>query len=248
MNNYLKKIVVAVLAASLMIVPAIPANAMTKKQVNSQITKLQTQIKKDKSSYNSALKKDQDLRNTYTWINGTLYSTDEPYIVKVYNKETQTDIYYHFVSLENLDITQQNSGSAHYVTGYAKVSNKTFDFYGTKAIEAVAKEDPHSAQDKQTAIKKNQSRIKSFKNSKKESITLDPSYTIITGQSLTITPVFKYNTSDINKITWKSSNTKIVKISKNGNLLGIAPGTTTVSAKLSVTGKTYKTTVNVIAQ
>ena len=57
MNNYLKKIVVAVLAASLMIVPAIPANAMTKKQVNSQITKLQTQIKKDKSSYNSALKK-----------------------------------------------------------------------------------------------------------------------------------------------------------------------------------------------
>ena len=248
MNNFLKKTMAVVLVATIVLAPAVPANAMTRKQVNSEITKLQKQIKKDKSSYNVSLKKDQDMENSYLKIDGTLYSPDEPYIVQMHDFGKQTYSYYHFKTLDNLIITSKEDGGTKLVSGYAKVSDKTYIFYGTKAYEAEGKEKPHAAADKQASIDRNKKRIKSLKNSKNETISLESTYSVVVGQSLTLTPVFKYNTSDINKITWKSSNAKVVKVSKNGNLLGIAPGTATVSAKLSVTGKTYKTTVNVIAQ
>ena len=247
MNNFLKKTIAVVLAATIAIAPAVPANAMTKKQVNSEITKLQKQVKKDKSSYNKALKNDQDTLKTYTKVDGILYYPD-PYIVQIKNFYEHYDLYLHFQDATNLTVMQDTDGGTKRVTGYAVMTGKTMDFYGTKVNEAVAKVAPHSASDKQAAIHRNQARIKSLKNSKKDSISLNSTYTLAPGQSLTLEPVFKYNTSDINKITWKSSNAKVVKVSKNGNLLGIAPGTATVSAKLSVTGKTYKTTVNVIAQ
>lgn len=246
-NNFFKKTIVTVLAATLVLAPAVPANAMTKKQVNSEITSLQKKVKKSKSSYNKALKKDQDTLNSYLKVDGVRYYPD-PFIVQIKNYKDHYDLYLHFIDISDLTVTDSNDGSTKYVSGYAVVSNKTMDFYGTTVFEATAKEAPHSAEDIQASIDKNQARIKSLKNSKKDSISLNSTYTITTGKSLTLTPVFKYNTSDINKITWKSSNKKVVKISKNGKLLGIAPGTATVSAKLSVTGKTYKTTVNVIAQ
>lgn len=249
MNKFFKRISIMMLAASLMLAPAVPANAMTKKQVNSEITKLQKKVKSDKAAYNKALKNDQNTLATYTQIDGVVYNPD-PYIVQVTRSDDRGNpynIYYHFTDKKNLTEVQDTAYGKTKVTGYATLSGKLFDFYGTKAVEATAVEAPHTASDKQAAITKNQSRIKSLKNSKKESISLDPTYTITTGQSLTLTPVFKYNTSDINKITWKSKNTKVVKVSKKGKLLGIAPGTTTITAKLSVTGKKYKTTVNVIA-
>ena len=247
MNNFFKKTIAVMLAVSLVLAPAVPANAMTKKQVNSEITSLQKKIKSGKASYNKALKKDQDTLNSYLKVNGVRYYPD-PFIVQIKNYREHYDLYLHFADTSDLTVTDSNDGSTKYVTGLAVVSDKTMNFYGTTVFEATAKESPHAASDIQTRIRKNQTRVKNLKNSKKESISLNSTYTVNAGQSLTLEPVFKYNTSDINKITWKSSNTKIVKISKNGNLLGIAPGTATVSAKLSVTGKTYKTTVNVIAQ
>lgn len=245
MNYFFKKAVAAVLAATLVFAPVVPANAMTKKQVNSEITKLQKQIRKDKSSYNKALKNDQDILKTYTKVDGILYYPD-PYIVQIKNFYEHYDLYLHFQDASDLKVTQDTDGGTKHVTGYAVMTGKTMNFYGTEVNEAVAKVAPHSASDKQNAIDKNRSRVKSLKNSKKDSISLNSTYTITSGQSMTLTPIFKYNTSDINKITWKSSNKKIVKVSKNGKLLGIAPGTATVSAKLSVTGKNYKTTVNVV--
>ena len=56
---------------------------------------------------------------------------------------------------------------------------------------------------------------------------------------------FSYNTQEINTLKWKSSNTKIVSVSKNGVVTGKKKGSAVISAKLSVTGKTYKTVVNV---
>lgn len=247
MKNFLKRAVAATLAVSLFLVPTLQANAMTRKQVNSQITRLQKQIKKDKASYNAALKKDQDLETSYLKVDGTLYSPVEPYIVQMRDFGTQTSSYYHFKNLDHLTVTQNVDGGTKLVTGYAKLSDKTFDFYGTKAKEAEGREKPHAAVDTQTRISKNQARVKLLKNSKKDSISLNSTYTLTIGQSMTLDPIFKYNTADINKITWKSSNPKVVKVSKSGYVLGIAPGRATISAKLSVTGKSYKTTVNVIA-
>lgn len=247
MNTHFRKAIAASLAIILVLIPSAPVNAMTKKQVNSEITRLQKQIKKDKGSYNKALKNDQDTLKTYTKVDGILYYPD-PYIVKIQDFYEHYDLYLHFQDLSDLTVTQDTDGGTKHVTGYAVMTGKTMDFYGTTVNEAVAKKAPHSASDKQAAIEKNQSRIKSLNNSKKESISLNSTYTITTGQSLTLEPIFRYNTSDINKITWKSSDKKVVKVSKNGTVLGISPGSATISARLSVTGKTYKTTVNVIAQ
>lgn len=150
-----------------------------------------------------------------------------------------------FLTPEVLEVGRGISNSKS-VNCLISVSDKTYDFYGTSCKEAKVVEKPHQADDIAERISKNTIRRSSLKKSKKETISLDSTYSVAIGQSLTLSPVFKYNTSDINKITWKSSNTNVVKVSKNGNLLGIAPGTATVSAKLSVTGKTYKTVVNVI--
>jgi len=246
-NKFFKRIMAAVLAAAVALAPAVPANAMTKKQVNSEISSINKKIKTDRKKLNKAQKDDWNQLQKYTKIEYADVYCPDPFIIKVTKGmgSEMVSTYYHLNDSNGLTITTGEDRSSK-VDGLLLVSDKTYDFYGTKCLEATVAEKPHKADDITARINKNTERKKALKNSTKETISLDPTYTIGVGESLTITPVFRYNTSDINKITWKSSNSKVAKVSKSGKVLGISPGAVTISAKLSVTGKKYKTTVNVV--
>lgn len=246
MNNFLKRIVMVMLSMVLAVsLTEVTAEAMTRKKVDSEISTINKKIKSDKKKLSKARKTDAKKLLSYIEVNdGNVYSVD-PFVILIGRGQDGT--FYHISNPEVLEVGRGISNSKS-VNCLISVSDKTYDFYGTSCKEAKVVEKPHKADDISAIISKNTARRSSLKNSKKETISLEATYSVGVGQSLLLEPVFKYNTSDINKITWKSSNTNVVKVSKNGNLLGIAPGTATVSAKLSVTGKTYKTTVNVIAQ
>ncbi len=221
---------------------AVTAEAMTKSQVDSEISSINKKIKSDRKKLSKAKKTDARKLLSYVEVNdGNVYSV-KPFVILLGRGQAGT--FYHISNPEVLEVGRGISNSKS-VNCLISVSDKTYDFYGTSCKEAKVVEKPHQADDISSRISKNTARRNSLKNSKKETISLESTYSVAVGQSLTLSPVFKYNTSDINKITWKSSNTNVVKVSKNGNLLGIAPGTATVSAKLSATGKTYKTVVNV---
>ena len=246
MNQFYKKAVALVLATVLALVPAVPANAMSKKQVNKEITSINKKIKSDRAKLKQAQIDDWNQLQKYTAIEYADVYCPDPFIIKVTKGigSEMTYTYYHVADPTGLTITTGIDKSSK-VDGLLLVSDMTYDFYGTSCHEATVAEKPHKADDITARITKNTDRKTALKNSKKETISIDPSYTVTVGDSFTIVPVFKYNTSDINKITWKSSNSKIATISKDGKVLGISPGTATISAKLSVTGKTYKTVVNV---
>ena len=247
MNKFFKRIFSVILAASIALAPAVPANAMTKKQVNSEISSINKKIRTDRKKLNKAQKDDWNQLQKYTKIEYADVYCPDPFIIKVTKGmgSEMVSTYYHLNDSNGLTITTGEDRSSK-VDGLLLVSDKTYDFYGTKCLEATVAEKPHKADDITARINKNTDRKTALKNSKKEVISLDPTYTVAVGESLTISPAFKYGTSDINKITWKSSNSMVAKVSKSGKVLGISPGAVTISAKLSVTGKTYKTTVNVV--
>lgn len=245
MKNLLKRMMAAVLTASLLVAPAVPASAMTKKQVNSEITSQQKKVKKYKGQLPEAAQNDQDERNSYQGIAYNVYYPD-PFILH----DTYTDKYYHFADPTGLTITAPGGGTKT-ATGLAKIADTpTYDFYGTKCYEATVVTDPHRLTDLNTKIDSANKRISLLKKSKKEKMTIAPTTQLVIGEQQKVSYSLKYSTeaAGITKITWKSSKPSVVKVSKNGTLTALKAGVATVTAKLSVTGRTYKTTITVTAQ
>ena len=244
MNNFFKRIMTAVLAATIVFTAyAIPANAMSKKQVNAEITSLKKSIKKNKKKLPSLKKADQQELATYTYIKGQVLC-ENPLIVSDPNQH----LYLHFKdnidSLKSTMTVDDRNPNAVLAEGYTKISDTPFSYGVWTCKETVAATAPHSASDLQTKIDSEQSRLKLLQNSKKELLAID-GVTLSKGESAQLVTHFSYGTQDINTLTWKSSNKKVVTVSKTGVVTAKKKGSAVVSAKLSVTGKTYKTVVNV---
>ena len=234
MNNFFKRIVTAVLAAAVVFTAtAVPAQAMTKKQVNKEIISLKKKIKKDKKAYPSQLDKDNQLLATYNEIYGSITSQD-PFVL--YDNKSGQSLYF-----KDPDGLKINLNTA---SGLVSISKQFYRFNATDYLVAKVVETPHTASDTKARIESNQARLKLLQNSKKELLAID-GVTLAKGESAQLVTHFSYNTQEINTLKWKSSNTKIVSVSKNGVVTGKKKGSAVISAKLSVTGKTYKTVVNV---
>lgn len=244
MNNFFKRIVTAVIAVAVVFSAAtVPANAMTKKQVNSEITSLKKSIKKNKKKLPSLKKADQQELATYTYIKGQVLC-ENPLIVSDPNQH----LYLHFKGTVNdlratMTVDDRNPNAV-LVEGYTKISDTPFSYGVWTCKETVAATAPHSASDLQAKIDSEQSRLTLLQNSKKELVAID-GVTLSKGESAQLVTHFSYGTQDINTLTWKSSNKKVVTVSKNGTVTAKKKGSAVISAKLSVTGKTYKTVVNV---
>ena len=244
MNNFFKRIVTAVIAVAVVFSAAtVPANAMTKKQVNSEITSLKKSIKKNKKKLPSLKKADQQELATYTYIKGQVLC-ENPLIVSDPNQH----LYLHFKDTVNdlraaMTVDDRNPNAV-LVEGYTKISDTPFSYGVWTCKETVAATAPHSASDLQAKIDSEQSRLTLLQNSKKELVAID-GVTLSKGESAQLVTHFSYGTQDINTLTWKSSNKKVVTVSKNGTVTAKKKGSAVISAKLSVTGKTYKTVVNV---
>ena len=231
MNNFLKRIVTAVLAATVVFSAAtVPAQAMTKKQVNKEIKSLKKSIPKDEKKYPSVLKEDQALMATYTQINGTV-TCEDPFIV--FDNNNNLRLYFK-------DPTGLERNYDKMIKGLVLVSDDIFPFNGNNNYVAEVVTAPHKASDLQTKITNDKARLKLLQNSKKELLA-----TLSKGESAQLVTHFSYDTQDINTLTWKSSNKKVVTVSKTGVVTAKKKGSAVISAKLSVTGKTYQTVVKV---
>ena len=237
MKKLIKKIVAAVMAASFIIAtPAINADAMTAKQVNSTIKIVKKRISKNKKTYKKAQQEDNRINSNYHEIKAFLYCTD-PFIVF----DNNLDKYLQFdepSALTSGEVTGQ------YYSGIVAVSDDVIRFNGNEVYKAKVVEYSHKASDVQNAIDSDEAYLKRLKNSKKELVAID-SITLEKGQSRQMETHFSYGTEGINTLKWKSSAPKIVSISKDGVVTGKKKGSAVISAKLSVTGKTYTTVVNV---
>lgn len=242
-NNFLKKIITLVLAATIIIVPAESASAMTANQVNKEITSLKKTIKSDKKKLPALKKSDAQELATYTYIKGQVLCED-PLIISDSNKNLYLHMKETYDNLKSALKVDDGNPNAVQVEGYVKISDTPYLYGIWTCKEARTASAPHVASDLQNKIDSNKARLTLLQNSKKELLAID-GVTLSKGQSVQLTTHFSYNTQKINTLTWKSSNNKIVTVSKNGTVTGKKKGSAVISAKLSVTGKTYKTVVNV---
>ena len=237
MNRLIKKIAAVVMTAVLIsALPVVSADAMTLKQVNAKITALQKRIAKNKKAYKPALAKDNGINSAYSEVYGHLYSTD-PFII------FDDKLDKHLLFDDPTGLTAQGSMSLIY-TGVVRVTDEIVHYNGTVAYKAKAVEYSHKAADLKNAIKTDTAYLKQLKNSKKELLAID-GVTLKKGESQKLVTHFSYGTEGINTLTWKSSAPKTVSVSKDGTVTGKKKGSAVISAKLSVTGKTYRTVVNV---
>lgn len=209
---------------------------MTKKQVNAKITAVQKRIAKNKKAYKPALAEDNKKNSTYNEIYGQLYCND-PFIIF----DDKLGKHLQFDDPSGLTVQDVN---AHTYSGVVYVTDDTLQFNGTVVYKAKVVEYSHKATDLKNAINSDNAYLKQLKNSKKELLAVD-GVTLNKGESQKLVTHFSYGTEGINTLTWKSSAPKTVSVSKDGTVTGKKKGSAVISAKLSVTGKTYRTVVNV---
>lgn len=232
------KLTMAVVVAAVVFSSAsVTVDAMTKKQVNSEITRVKKQISKDTKAYPKVQMQDNQTNARYTQIYGFISSRENPFVVL----DDTSGKYLSFKDPSGLSIVEQNQNA---VSGLALISDKSFTWNGYAVYEASVVSYAHKAKDILDRIDSNNARLRDLQNSKKELLAIDGA-TISRGQSAKLVTHFSYNTQDINKLTWKSSNKKVVTVSRDGVVTGKKRGSAVISAKLSVTGKIYRTVVNV---
>lgn len=238
MNKLIKKIIAAVLAASFIIAtPAVSADAMTVKQVNSTIKKVKKRISKNKKAYKNALAEDNKTNAKYSKMTSAfLYCTD-PFIV--YDNKLSK-----YLEFDDPSAITSGEVTGQLYSGIVYVSNETIRFNGNEVYKAKIVEYSHKAADVQNKINSDTEYLNRLKNSKKELVAID-STTLQVGESQQLVTHFTYGTEGINTLKWKSSAPKIVSVSKTGVVTGKKKGSAVISAKLSVTGKTYTTVVTV---
>ena len=242
-NNFVKKIVAVMLTIVMILAPAESANAMTVSQVNKEIKSLNKTLKSEKKKLKSLKKADAQELASYTYIKGQVLCED-PLIISDQNQKLYLHMNESLDTIRSKLTIDDRNVNAVLVEGYVKISSTPYIYGLWTCKEAVAATAPHSASDMQAKIDANQARLTLLKNSKKELLAID-GVTLAKGESQQLTTHFSYNTQEINTITWKSSNKKVVTVSKSGVVTGKKKGSAVISAKLSVTGKTYKTVVNV---
>ncbi len=237
MNKMIKKIMAVIMAAAIITaVPAVSADAMTEKQVNAKITAVRKRVAKNKKAYKPALAEDNRINSAYSEVYGQLYSKD-PFII------FDDKLDKHLLFDDPTGLTVQGSMALTY-TGVVCVTDEIVHYNGTVAYKAKVVEYSHKATDLKNAISTDTAYLKQLKNSKKELLAID-GVTLNKGESQKLVTHFSYGTEGINTLTWKSSAPKTVSVSKDGTVTGKKKGSAVISAKLSVTGKTYRTVVNV---
>lgn len=148
---------------------------------------------------------------TYTQIKGTL-TCEDPFIV--FDNNNNMRLYFK-------DPTGLERNYDKMIKGLVLVTDDIYPFNGNNNYVAEVVSAPHKASDLQTKITNDKARLKLLQNSKKELVAID-GVTLAKGESAQLVTHFSYDTQDINTLTWKSSNKKVVTVSKNGTVKGIS--------------------------
>lgn len=201
--------------------------ADTKKSITAEIKKLNKEIM-------TLSKKEKKQKEGTTAISGSVISSN-PCVIKS-NFSFSGAEYYWVKNPQNLTILFTSA------SGYVTKSNKYKYYNGIPCNIVTAKKINYNYS---RSLEKKRRKLKILKN------TLNYKPSLSTSKSLTIgeKEQLSYGKSKAgkNKVKWKSSNTAVVSVSSAGVVTAKKAGTATITAKASISGKSGKCKIKVVA-
>lgn len=210
------------------------AKAMSKKQVNSEISKLNKEIKKMSGEKKKELAKEKKQKKGTTAVFGEVISFN-PFVLY----SSITNSYYWITDDKNL------TRIVTIASGYIKLTGDYNYYEGHTCAVGKAVKTSNKSNDIEKKIKKKKKALKDYKNSLKEKVEFYKSEKIEAGSKSELSWDFKYS-GKYNDVKWKSSDTGIATVSKDGIISAKKTGIVEISATCSLSKKTTKCQVEIV--
>lgn len=213
-----------VMFISVLWVNPVTTEAATKSEVSKKVTQLQKSINSLKAKKKAAEKAEEKAKKGTTAIFGDIVSNN-PFIVHV---SLFQNTYYWVLNPNNMDylITM--------ASGYVVPTGNYRYYNGIACVECKAKKISSKSYTYKSQIEKKQAQLKKYKEALKDKLILS-SVTAYTGKTKWIPRSWKYSGA-LNKVTWKSSNTRVATVDKNGKITAKKAGKATITAVASASG------------
>lgn len=194
------------------------AATYTKASVTKELKKLQKEVKKLKA-------KDKAQKKNTTYCMFSIISK-KPFVVRSEGMEQK---YYWITDKKGM---YKVDGRNDMCEGNIKYTKKTKKYKSYKCTVAKFVK----LKNYESTISKKTAKIKKLNNALKNTVTIKGAKTAKVGSSIKLTAKKKYSES-YNKVTWKSSDTSIASVDKNGKVSVKQAGDVTITATLSISGK-----------
>lgn len=208
------------------------AATYTKASVTKEVKKLQKEVKDLKA-------KDKAQHKNTTYYSFAVVSKN-PFIVRTEGMEQK-----YFWITDKKGMYKVDGGGDDYCEGNIQYTNQTKKYKSYTCTVAKFIE----LKDYGTKIEKKKAKISKLNKALKNTVTIKGSKNAKVGSTIKLTAKKKYSES-YNQLTWKSSDSSIASVDKNGKVKVKKAGNVTITATLSISGKkaSYKISAASVAE